>query len=76
MPIYPVPPEIKQFVVVRGDDGSFAVADEGRPPGRGFFAPCRDELQAIKLCDLLNKGEHDGRVQIDLLSMCDLEAKP
>lgn len=74
MPIYTIPPDAGPFTVVQGADKSFAVADE-RGMGEaataaklGFvFIPCRDEQQAAALSEKLNRGEHDGTVQVDLL---------
>ena len=65
MPTYIVPGGIREFVVVRGDDGTFAVADSGRPPGGAFFMPCRDLEQAERLRDVLNRQDHDGQIQFD-----------
>lgn len=84
MPIYTIPPQAKSFAVVRGADGSFAVAEERAFGGDvstasklGFvFIPCRDEPQAIALAEKLNRGEHDGTVQVNLLSPGEREVKP
>ena len=74
MPIYEVPDDSGPFVVVRGKAGDFAVAeaalaDAGKTAAKlgAVFIPCRDEQQAEALADRLNAGDHDGRVQVDLL---------
>ena len=76
MPVYTIPPESGPFIVVQAPDGGFAVADEravGDPATAaklGFvFIPCRDEAQAHDVSDRLNRGEHDGTIQVDLLSV-------
>jgi hypothetical protein len=76
MPIYTIPPDSGPFAVVRGPDGGFAVAEErtvgdhAQAAKLGFiFIPCRDEAQARALADRLNRGEHDGTVQVDLLAV-------
>lgn len=76
MPIYTIPPGAGPFTVVQGPDKSFAVA-EARAVGDpataaklGFiFIPCRDEQQAVALAEKLNRGKHDGTVQVDLLDV-------
>lgn len=74
MPIYPIPQDAGPFIVVASRDGGFAVADEtaaGAGPEAAklglVFIPCRDEAQAIEIRDRLNRGDHDGTVQVDLL---------
>ena len=74
MPIYTIPDDAGPFVVVESKDGSFAVADERVREGGataaklGFvFIPCRDEQQAHEVAGRLNRGEHDGTIQVDLL---------
>ena len=76
MPTYPIPDDSGPFVVVRGNDGGFAVADEAAAGGGKnaaklglVFIPCRDEPQAEQLRDKLNAGDHDGTVQVDLIAM-------
>ncbi len=75
MPIYAIPEDAGPFMVVESRDGGFAVADEravGDPATSaklGFvFIPCRDEAQAHDVADRLNRAEHDGTVQVDLLA--------
>src|SRR5690606_23026208 len=75
MPIYPIPEDAGPFVVVESRDGGFAVADEAAAaagPNAAklglVFIPCRDETQAVELRDRLNRGDHEGTVQVDLLS--------
>ena len=75
MPIYAIPEDAGPFVVVESRDGGFAVADEAAAaagPNAAklglVFIPCRDEAQANAIRDRLNRGEHDGTIQVDLLS--------
>lgn len=73
MPVYDVPEDAGPFVVVTSK-GEFAVADvaamemgaKGAKLGL-LFIPCRDEAQAEAVAEMLNAGEHDGAVQVDLL---------
>lgn len=70
MPVYTVPPNSGPFVVVRGKDGEYAVADQHAATDKtALFIPCRDEPQAIAVRDQLNAGDHDGTVRVDLLAM-------
>ena len=76
MPIYNIPQDSGPFVVVRGNDGQFAVAEEAAAGGGKnaaklglVFIPCRDEPQAETIRDKLNAGDHDGTVQVNLLDM-------
>lgn len=76
MPVYPIPPDAGPFTVVQAGDRSFAVADERAvgDPARAaklglVFIPCRDEEQARALAERLNRGEHEGAVQVDLLDL-------
>ena len=74
MPVYTVPQDAGPFVVARSRDGEFTVVEEAalsplpaaalRVP---LVIPCRDEPQARGLCEQLNRREHDGTVQVDLL---------
>ena len=82
MPVYAIPQDSGPFVVVRGSDGGFAVADAsvagaGKNAAKlGFvFIPCRDEAQAEAVCDTLNAGGHGGSVQVDLFTMPETEAE-
>ena len=66
MPVYSVPPHLKQFAVAKGSDGSWVVvADDD--PDRAFVIPCRDEAQAREVREKLAAGEHEGTVQVNLL---------
>ena len=74
MPVYTIPPGSGPFLVVRGADGAYAVAEEpaaGRSATGGgagrVFIHCRDEAQARAVCDRLNRGDHDGSIQVDVL---------
>ena len=72
MPVYAVPPDARDFAVVRGKDGSHAVADADRR----LLIHCRDADQAADLADRLNRGDHDGTVQVDLLAARPEETSP
>lgn len=74
MPIYPIPDKAGPFMVVQAKDGGFAIAEERAAEAGSdaaklglVFIPCRDEAQAIEIRDRLNRGEHDGSIQVDLL---------
>lgn len=63
MPVYTIPKAATGWAVVRGKDGTYAVASADRL----VFIPCRDQPQAELLRDQLDRGEHDGTVRVDLL---------
>jgi hypothetical protein len=58
-----VPPTARRFEIVKGKAGEYLVVSE--TSGRGGVAiPVRDEKQAEELCGRLNRGEHDGTVEV------------
>ena len=76
MPIYTIPPDAGPFTVVEAPDKSYAVTevravdDAASAAKLGFlFISCRDRAQAQDVCARLNRGEHDGTIQVDLLSL-------
>lgn len=65
MPVYQIPPTARRFEVVKGKASDFLVVSE--TTGRGGVAiPVRDERQAEDLCGRLNRGEHDGTIEVNL----------
>lgn len=63
MPVYEIPPAAKRFEIVKSKAGEYLVVSE--TTGRaGVVIPVRDQQQAEALCDRLNRGEHDGRVEV------------
>lgn len=68
MPIYEIPDHADEFEIVRSKDGSFAVVSETGGI-RGVVIPCRDEAQAEDVCDRLNRGEHDGTIDVPLFGL-------
>ena len=63
MPVYEVPPTARRFEIVKAKAGEYLVVSE--TTGRaGVAIPVRDEKQAEELCGRLNRGEHDGKVEV------------
>lgn len=71
MPIYQIPDDADAFEIVRSRDGSFAVVSE-TGGFRGVVIPCRDEAQANDVCDRLNRGDHDGTIDVPLFGLPEL----
>jgi hypothetical protein len=76
MPVYTIPPGAGPFAVVEAPDKTFAVAEERAlaDPATSaklglVFIPCRDHQQAADIVERLNRGDHDGTIQVDLLAM-------
>ena len=63
MPVYQIPPAAKRFEVVRGKAGDFMVVSETTGVA-GVAIPAADQRQAEELCDRLNRGDHDGTVEV------------
>jgi hypothetical protein len=66
MPLYTIPPTFKRFEIVRGKAGDFMVVSETTGKA-GVAIPCKDERQAQDVCDRLNRGDHDGTIDVPLL---------
>ena len=65
MPVYEIPPTARRFEVVKGKSGDYLVVSE--TTGRaGVAIPVKDQQQAEELCARLNRGEHEGRIEVDL----------
>ena len=65
MPVYQIPHAAKRFEIARGKDGSYVVVSETTGVG-GVAIPVADERQAQDVCDRLNRGDHDGTVEVPL----------
>ena len=63
MPVYEIPPAAKRFEVVRSKAGEYMVVSE-TTGGAGVAIPARDEAHANELCGRLNRGEHDGKIEV------------
>jgi hypothetical protein len=65
MPLYQIPPTARRFEIVKGKGGDYMVVSE--TTGRaGVAIPVADQRQAEEVCDRLNRGEHDGTVEVSL----------
>lgn len=63
MPVYEIPSTAKRFEIVSGQAGDLMVVSE--TTGRaGVVIPLRDADQAQNVCDRLNRGQHDGRIEV------------
>ena len=63
MPVYEIPPTAKRFEIARGRDGSYVVVSETTGTA-GVAIPVRDEQQANEICTRLNRGEHEGKIEV------------
>ena len=63
MPIYEIPAAARRFEIVRGKAGDFLVVSETTGTA-GVAIPVADETQARDVCDRLNRGDHDGRIEV------------
>jgi hypothetical protein len=63
MPVYQIPPTAKRFEVVRGKAGDYMVVSETTGVA-GVAIPVSDERQAADVCGRLNRGEHDGTIEV------------
>jgi hypothetical protein len=68
MPLYQIPPAAKRFEIARTKDGQFLVVSE-TTGANGVAIPCRDEAQATDVCARLNRGDHDGTVDVPLFGL-------
>jgi hypothetical protein len=62
--IYEIPPALKRFEIVKGKGGDYLVVSETTGQG-GVAIPVSDLAKAEVLCDRLNRGQHDGRVEVE-----------
>ena len=63
MPVYQIPPTARRFEIVRGKAGDFLVVSETTGTA-GVAIPVADQEQAEAICDRLNRGDHDGRIEV------------
>jgi hypothetical protein len=63
MPLYQIPPTAKRFEIARGKDGSYMVVSETTGVA-GVAIPVADQRQAEDVCDRLNRGDHDGTIEV------------
>jgi hypothetical protein len=63
MPTYEIPKNAGKFIVVVARGGHYAVWN--RKHGRGEVSiPVRSKAMATELCAKINKGDHDGKVDV------------
>ena len=63
MPLYEIPPTARRFEIVRGKAGDLLVVSETTGTA-GVAIPVADPAQAEQVCDRLNRGDHDGRIEV------------
>lgn len=68
MPLYQIPLSAKRFEIARSKDGSYIVVSDTKGT-EGVVIPCRDEAQANEVCEKLNRGEHDGQIDVPLFGI-------
>ncbi|MFT3784643.1 MAG: hypothetical protein QM770_00565 [Tepidisphaeraceae bacterium] len=68
MPLYQIPSTATRFEIVCGKDGSFLVVSQTTGTD-GVAIPCKDEAQATEVCDRLNRGQHDGQIDVPLFGV-------
>lgn len=68
MPVYQIPDNLKRFEIVRGKDGGVLVVSETSGT-HGVVIPCRDEAQANDVCARLNRGDHNGEIDVPLFGL-------
>ena len=64
MPVYEIPTAARRFEIVRGKGGDYLVVSETTGTA-GVAIPVADEEQARAICDRLNRGDHDGRIEVE-----------
>ncbi|MGE5609359.1 MAG: hypothetical protein ACM359_08900 [Bacillota bacterium] len=65
MPIYEIPPDARRFEIVKSKSGEYMVVSETTGEA-GVAIPVHSEEQAHEVCDRLNRGEHDGKIDVPL----------
>lgn len=68
MPLYQIPSTAKRFEIAKSKDGSVIVVSDTKGT-EGVVIPCRDEAQANDVCGKLNRGEHDGQIDVPLFGI-------
>lgn len=68
MPLYQIPPSATHFEIAKSKDGSFVVVSDTKGT-QGVVIPCRDEAQASEVCEKLNRGQHDGHIDVPLFGV-------
>lgn len=63
VPIYQIPQTARRFEVVRGKAGGYMVVSETTGVA-GVAIPAADQRQAEDVCDRLNRGNHDGTIEV------------
>ena len=66
MPLYQIPPDAKRFEIVKGKGGDYMIVSETTGTA-GVAISVRDEQQAHEICDRLNRGEHDGTIEVQVM---------
>ncbi|HEX2971745.1 MAG TPA: hypothetical protein VHP11_05400 [Tepidisphaeraceae bacterium] len=65
MPVYQIPPDARQFEIVKSKSGEYMVVSETTGQA-GVAIPVHSEEQAHEVCDRLNRGQHDGTIDVPL----------
>ena len=68
MPVYEIPATATRFEIARARDGACLVVSATKGTG-GVAIPCRDEAQAADVCARLNRGDHDGTIDVPLFGL-------
>ena len=68
MPVYQIPSAATRFEIARAKDGALLVVSDTRGV-EGVAIPCRDAAQADDVCGRLNRGEHDGTIDVPLFGL-------
>ena len=65
MPVYQIPPDARRFEIVKGKSGDYLIVSETTGQA-GVAIPVHSEEQAHEICDRLNRGLHDGTIDVPL----------
>lgn len=63
MPLYQIPPDARQFEIVKSKDGDYLIVSQTTGQA-GVAIPVHDEQQAQEICDRLNRGDHEGTIDV------------